>query len=171
MGDIIFNCAWCGKSLAIDSRGAWMCVKCTDCGRELIVPLVSDAAEVAPEIRERPKLRLKRDVQHPQSSSVRRPADCKPVRPRRSVVPKIVFRMYTSSILVAFSIAFLIAVVGNLAWQWMASHLGDVAEMLDDIGGLLILAAPIYAAIKMLRARGFLIGLLCAIMPVQLLKS
>ena len=38
MGDIIFNCPHCTKSLAIDERGAGRKVKCVDCGNELTVP-------------------------------------------------------------------------------------------------------------------------------------
>lgn len=37
-GDIVFNCPYCGKSLAIDPRGAGMIVQCVDCGREIQVP-------------------------------------------------------------------------------------------------------------------------------------
>lgn len=83
---------------------------------------------------------------------------------------KIVFRLYTSSIFVAFTIAVVIAVAGNLTWQWLASHMWNIADIddfkylpIDDVGKFLMLGMPIYAAIKMLRIRGFLIGLLCAI--------
>ena len=83
---------------------------------------------------------------------------------------KIVLRLYTSSILVAFIIAFVIAVAGNLTWQWLSSHLWNITDIddfkyvpIDDVGKFLMLGMPIYAAIKMLRIRGFLIGLLCVI--------
>jgi predicted RNA-binding Zn-ribbon protein involved in translation (DUF1610 family) len=36
--DIIFECPQCGKSLAIDVRGAGYLVKCPDCGTQLQVP-------------------------------------------------------------------------------------------------------------------------------------
>jgi transcription elongation factor Elf1 len=38
-GDIVFDCPRCGKSLAIDFRGAGLTVRCTDCGSEVPVPI------------------------------------------------------------------------------------------------------------------------------------
>ena len=37
--DIIFDCPHCGKSLAIDYRGAGLSIPCTDCGRVVEVPI------------------------------------------------------------------------------------------------------------------------------------
>ena len=37
-GDIIFECPHCGKSLAIDPRGAGLTITCPDCRREVEVP-------------------------------------------------------------------------------------------------------------------------------------
>lgn len=37
--DIIFDCPHCGKSLAIDYRGAGLSIPCTDCGRIVEVPI------------------------------------------------------------------------------------------------------------------------------------
>ncbi|MCO5045683.1 MAG: hypothetical protein M9935_10485 [Kiritimatiellae bacterium] len=37
-GDIIFECPQCGKSLAIDVRGAGFIVRCPDCRTEIQVP-------------------------------------------------------------------------------------------------------------------------------------
>ena len=37
-GDIIFECPQCGKSLAIDARGAGFIVRCPDCRTEIQVP-------------------------------------------------------------------------------------------------------------------------------------
>jgi hypothetical protein len=37
--DIVFECPYCTKSLAIDYRGAGLTIKCTDCGRDVIVPI------------------------------------------------------------------------------------------------------------------------------------
>lgn len=37
--DIVFDCPYCGKSLAIDYRGAGLNVQCTDCGRNVSVPI------------------------------------------------------------------------------------------------------------------------------------
>ncbi len=37
--DIIFDCPNCGKSLAIDYRGAGLTIKCSDCGCDVQVPI------------------------------------------------------------------------------------------------------------------------------------
>lgn len=37
--DIVFDCPHCGKSLAIDYRGAGLTIPCTDCGKEVEVPI------------------------------------------------------------------------------------------------------------------------------------
>lgn len=37
--DIIFDCPECGKSLAIDYRGAGLTIKCSDCGSDVQVPI------------------------------------------------------------------------------------------------------------------------------------
>jgi len=37
--DVIFDCPHCGKSLAIDYRGAGLSIPCTDCGRTVDVPI------------------------------------------------------------------------------------------------------------------------------------
>lgn len=46
-GDIVFNCPSCGKSLAIDPRGAGLIVTCPDCEHEVQVP--ESGAEVEAE--------------------------------------------------------------------------------------------------------------------------
>jgi len=37
--DIVFDCPQCGKSLAIDYRGAGLTIPCTDCGKNVQVPI------------------------------------------------------------------------------------------------------------------------------------
>lgn len=37
--DIVFDCPHCGKSLAIDYRGAGLTIPCTDCGKIVQVPI------------------------------------------------------------------------------------------------------------------------------------
>ena len=37
--DIVFDCPYCGKSLAIDYRGAGLTIPCTDCGNHVEVPI------------------------------------------------------------------------------------------------------------------------------------
>jgi len=44
--DIVFDCPHCGKSLAIDYRGAGLNIECTDCGHEVTVP-IPDGMEIS----------------------------------------------------------------------------------------------------------------------------
>ena len=37
--DIVFDCPQCGKSLAIDYRGAGLTIPCSDCGKTIEVPI------------------------------------------------------------------------------------------------------------------------------------
>ncbi len=62
--DIIFDCPYCGKSLAIDSRGAGLTIQCPDCRQEVGVPaLVSspptEMLEPEPGMDENPVVRIK----------------------------------------------------------------------------------------------------------------
>lgn len=178
MGDITFNCTDCGKSLVIDSRGAGMCVKCTDCGQELLVPMSSsdDGQMPTVEVPEKPKLQLKRPVQSLRSVARQCPkcgvalapyeqkcSRCEAAKQRRYPGIKISVQSGGASIWAAFIIAFLVAVAGNVTWQWLGSYLGELPQGLDDIGGLFVLVAPIYIALMLICGRGFMIGLLCAV--------
>lgn len=44
--DILFNCPHCGHNLCIDCRGAGLLTNCTDCGKEVLVP-IPDGMDVA----------------------------------------------------------------------------------------------------------------------------
>ncbi len=44
--DIVFDCPHCGKSLAIDYRGAGLTIPCTDCGKDVVVP-IPEGMEIA----------------------------------------------------------------------------------------------------------------------------
>jgi len=44
--DIVFDCQQCGKSLAIDFRGAGLTVRCADCGGAVQVP-IPEGMEIA----------------------------------------------------------------------------------------------------------------------------
>ncbi len=66
--DIIFDCPHCGKSLAIDYRGAGLTIACSDCGKEVEVP-IPDGMEIedvdsSPEDQEVRILQLRRSLQH-----------------------------------------------------------------------------------------------------------
>lgn len=37
--DIVFDCPHCGKNLVIDYRGAGLQISCSDCGRDVLVPI------------------------------------------------------------------------------------------------------------------------------------
>ncbi len=37
--DIVFDCPYCSKSLAIDYRGAGLTIQCSDCGSDVQVPI------------------------------------------------------------------------------------------------------------------------------------
>jgi len=37
--DLVFDCPHCGKSLAIDYHGAGLTIQCTDCHKDVIVPI------------------------------------------------------------------------------------------------------------------------------------
>jgi hypothetical protein len=43
--DIVFDCPHCGKSLAIDRRGAGMTIPCSDCGKHVEVPDLDEAED------------------------------------------------------------------------------------------------------------------------------
>ena len=45
--DIVFECPYCRKSLAIDYRGAGLTVPCTDCGKAVDIPIPSDMEPAA----------------------------------------------------------------------------------------------------------------------------
>ena len=44
--DIIFDCPHCGKSLAIDERGAGLVITCPDCSQQVQVPVPDEEQEV-----------------------------------------------------------------------------------------------------------------------------
>ncbi|MCS6771738.1 MAG: zinc-ribbon domain-containing protein [Kiritimatiellae bacterium] len=43
--DIVFECPKCGKSLAIDERGAGLIVRCPQCQEDIQVPVPAEGAE------------------------------------------------------------------------------------------------------------------------------
>ena len=44
--DIVFECPHCGKSLAIESRGAGLIIVCPDCQQRIQVPLADEETEL-----------------------------------------------------------------------------------------------------------------------------
>lgn len=68
--DIVFDCPHCGKSLAIDYRGAGLTITCSDCGNDIEVP-IPDGMEIGDvdsslEDQELRVIHLRRSLQHAQ---------------------------------------------------------------------------------------------------------
>ncbi|MFU8780198.1 MAG: hypothetical protein ACNA71_04140 [Kiritimatiellia bacterium] len=66
--DIVFDCPHCGKSLAIDYRGAGLTITCSDCGNDVEVP-IPDGMEIEDvdstlEDQELKVIHLRRSLQH-----------------------------------------------------------------------------------------------------------
>lgn len=53
-GDILFDCPFCGKNMAIEAAGAGLMVPCASCGKQVQVP-IPDAATPESPIAERPR--------------------------------------------------------------------------------------------------------------------
>jgi hypothetical protein len=47
-GDILFDCPYCGKNMAIESAGAGLMVPCANCGRSVQVPIPDLGTPEAP---------------------------------------------------------------------------------------------------------------------------
>ena len=47
-GDILFDCPYCGKSMAIESAGSGLMVPCANCGRPVQVPIPDAGTPEAP---------------------------------------------------------------------------------------------------------------------------
>ncbi len=47
-GDILFECPYCAKSMAIETAGAGLMVPCANCGRSVQVPIPDAATPEAP---------------------------------------------------------------------------------------------------------------------------
>lgn len=68
--DIVFDCPRCGKSLAIDYRGAGLTITCSDCGNDIEVP-IPDGMEIGDvdstlEDQELRVIHLRRSLHHAQ---------------------------------------------------------------------------------------------------------
>ena len=176
MGDIEFRCKYCGKSLVIDSRGAGMCVPCVDCGQQLTVPWPPEDIGFTDntEISAQPKYHLKKPNVPPHPAARKCPkcgailapyeqicARCEAAGAKRSSGAKISVQLAGASTSATLIIALLVAIAGNVTWQWLASYIGELPPALDDIAGLFVIIAPLYVALKLIGERGFGVGLLC----------
>jgi transcription elongation factor Elf1 len=90
--DIVFDCPHCGKSLAIDYRGAGLTIPCSDCGRNVEVPIpdgmqISDIDSTAGEQEVR-ILNMRRSLQNAESRIDRIEAELRDVLARRDELEK-----------------------------------------------------------------------------------
>lgn len=91
--DIVFDCPHCGKSLAIDYRGAGLTIPCTDCGNSVEVPIPAgmdisdlDNSEEEKEIR---ILNLRRIVAHAENRIAELEGELESVYSRRESLEKM----------------------------------------------------------------------------------
>ncbi len=91
--DIVFDCPHCGKSLAIDYRGAGLAIPCTDCGNPVEVPIPSgmdisdlDDSEEDKEIR---ILNLRRIIAQSEARIAELESELESVYERRETLEKL----------------------------------------------------------------------------------
>jgi transcription elongation factor Elf1 len=90
--DIVFDCPNCGKSLAIDYRGAGLMIPCTDCGKSVQVPIPEgmdisdvDSTEEEQEVR---ILNLRRSLASAESRIVELETQVEELASRREALEK-----------------------------------------------------------------------------------
>lgn len=88
--DIVFNCPHCGKSLAIDYKGAGLMIPCTDCGQQISVP-IPDGMELSDldsskEEQELRMLNLRRSLDSAENRIATLEAELNRVRAERDIV-------------------------------------------------------------------------------------
>ena len=91
--DIVFDCPHCGKSLAIDYRGAGLTIPCTDCGKNVQVPIPEgmeitdiDSSEEEQEIR---ILNLRRSLAAAEQKIEQLTAEVEEMTVRRELLEKV----------------------------------------------------------------------------------
>lgn len=91
--DIVFDCPHCGKSLAIDYRGAGLTIPCTDCGKSVEVPIPEgmqitdfDSTEEEQEIR---IMNLRRSLASAEARIQELESEMGELRLRRDVLEKV----------------------------------------------------------------------------------
>lgn len=90
--DIVFDCPACGKSLAVDRRGAGLTIKCPLCHQAIQVPAAEDAAEPpveAEDPRDRRILELTEALEIAQGKIQRLVEELEEVRSRRKVLEQM----------------------------------------------------------------------------------
>jgi transcription elongation factor Elf1 len=91
--DIVFDCPHCGKSLAIDYRGAGLTSPCTDCGKNVQVPIPEgmeitdiDSSEEEQEVR---ILNLRRSLASAELKIEQLSAEVEELTTRREMLEKV----------------------------------------------------------------------------------
>jgi transcription elongation factor Elf1 len=91
--DIVFDCPHCGKSLAIDYRGAGLTIPCTDCGKNVQVPIPEgmeitdiDSSEEEQEVR---ILNLRRSLASAELKIEQLSAEVEELTTRREMLEKV----------------------------------------------------------------------------------
>lgn len=91
--DIVFDCPHCGKSLAIDYRGAGLTIPCTDCGKNVQVPIPEgmeitdiDSSEEEQEIR---VLNLRRSLAAAEQKIEQLSSEVEEMTTRREMLEKV----------------------------------------------------------------------------------
>ena len=91
--DIVFDCPACGKSLAIDERGAGLMITCPKCRQRVQVPLPRGAAEPSTNEPEDPRDQRIRElsevVETAQGKIQRLVEELEEVRSRRKVLERV----------------------------------------------------------------------------------
>jgi transcription elongation factor Elf1 len=91
--DIVFECPFCEKSLAIDCRGAGLTISCPDCGNKIQVPIPEgmelfdlDSSDQDQEIR---IIHMREVIAASQNRILELEADLKDLRSRRDVLEQL----------------------------------------------------------------------------------
>ncbi len=94
--DIVFDCPFCNKSMAIDPRGAGMMISCPDCGQKVQVPGMPNADTAAMNAlaasNEAPEVRIQlltEALEASQAKVERLVANLEEVRDRRKYLEKL----------------------------------------------------------------------------------
>jgi len=78
--DIVFECPHCGKSHAIDQRGAGLVIPCTDCRQPITVPAVGDTEKQTAAEKTRHKIKIVKKTRP--RVAVPNPETILPIKPR-----------------------------------------------------------------------------------------
>jgi predicted nucleic acid-binding Zn-ribbon protein len=129
--DIIFDCPHCGKSLAIDYRGAGLTIPCSDCGKMVEVPIPEgmeigdiDSTEEEQEIQ---ILNLRRLLSVAESKNMQLEEELSELRDRREILEHEHSQNITRNARLSENMKIL-----QTALTAAVAAAGDIAEDIDD---------------------------------------